>query len=77
MVKKLFLGFMPRILMMRRTKYTLPEYDDVIHTNEADMRDHYRDSITEYQNEYKDGHDAYDNGMGHQHHHHHHPGKTI
>jgi nicotinic acetylcholine receptor, invertebrate len=38
MVKKLFLGFMPRVLMMRRTKYTLPEYDDSIHTNEVDMR---------------------------------------
>lgn len=38
LVKRLFLQFMPRVLMMRRTKYTLPEYDDSIHTNEVDMR---------------------------------------
>lgn len=31
MVKRLFLQFMPRVLMMRRTKYSLPEYDDTIH----------------------------------------------
>jgi len=37
-VRKLFLYIMPRILMMRRTRYTLPEYDDSIHTNEVDMR---------------------------------------
>jgi hypothetical protein len=28
------------------------------------FRDHYRDSITEYPNEYKDNHEGYDN-MGH------------
>jgi len=38
LVKKLFLQFMPRVLMMRRTKYTLPDYDDTIHTNDIDMR---------------------------------------
>ena len=38
LIKRLFLGFMPRLLMMRRTKYTLPEYDDSIHTNEIDLR---------------------------------------
>lgn len=37
-VRKLFLYIMPRILMMRRTRYTLPEYDDSIHTNEVDLR---------------------------------------
>lgn len=63
MVKRLFLGFMPRILMMRRTKYTLPEYDDSIHTNEIDIRDHYREMNVEYSNEYKDnnGHQDYEN----------------
>lgn len=92
LVKRLFLQFMPRVLMMRRTKYTLPDYDDTIHTNEVDMRwimnnklstsysnvfigklyrDHYRDSITEYPNEYKDNHEGYDN-MGHPNHQHQH-----
>jgi nicotinic acetylcholine receptor len=37
-VKRLFLGIMPKILMMRRAKYALPEYDDSIHTNEIDLR---------------------------------------
>lgn len=63
LVKRLFLGFMPRILMMRRTKYTLPEYDDSIHTNEIDIRDHYREMNVDYSNEYKDnnGHQDYEN----------------
>lgn len=63
LMKRLFLGFMPRILMMRRTKYTLPEYDDSIHTNEIDIRDHYREMNVEYSNEYKDnnGHQDYEN----------------
>lgn len=38
LVKRVFLQFMPRVLMMRRTKYALPEYDDEIRTNEVDMR---------------------------------------
>lgn len=40
LVKRLFLQFMPRVLMMRRTKYSLPDYDDTIHTNDVheDMR---------------------------------------
>uniref|UniRef100_A0AAU6PBV4 Nicotinic acetylcholine receptor alpha8 n=1 Tax=Protohermes xanthodes TaxID=1452977 RepID=A0AAU6PBV4_9NEOP len=32
-VRKVFLEFMPRILIMRRTKYSLPEYDDTLTTN--------------------------------------------
>lgn len=49
--------------MMRRTKYTLPEYDDSIHTNEIDIRDHYREMNVDYTNEYKDnnGHQDYEN----------------
>jgi nicotinic acetylcholine receptor, invertebrate len=63
LVKRLFLGFMPRVLMMRRTKYTLPEYDDSIHTTEMDIRDHYREMNADYANEYKDnnGHQDYEN----------------
>jgi nicotinic acetylcholine receptor, invertebrate len=63
LVKRLFLGFMPRVLMMRRTKYTLPEYDDSIHTTEMDIRDHYREMNADYGNEYKDnnGHQDYEN----------------
>ncbi|CAO1423836.1 unnamed protein product [Diamesa hyperborea] len=70
MVKRIFLGFMPRVLMMRRTKYTLPEYDDEIHAqqpNDMDGRNYYRDSLTDYPNEYKDNNEgAYD--MGHPNH---------
>ncbi|XP_044736374.1 acetylcholine receptor subunit beta-like 2 isoform X2 [Chrysoperla carnea] len=32
-VRKVFLEFMPRVLIMRRTKYSLPEYDDTLNTN--------------------------------------------
>lgn len=54
MVKRLFLQFMPRVLMMRRTKYSLPEYDDTIHPREngypmvSDM------DVGDFPNEYKD-----------------------
>lgn len=27
-VRKLFLGFLPKLMMMRRTKYVMPDYDD-------------------------------------------------
>ncbi|XP_026326160.1 acetylcholine receptor subunit beta-like 2 [Hyposmocoma kahamanoa] len=41
-MKKLFLQFMPKLLMMRRTKYSLPDYDDTFvsngYTNELEMR---------------------------------------
>ncbi|XP_038221842.1 acetylcholine receptor subunit beta-like 2 isoform X5 [Zerene cesonia] len=54
-MKKVFLQFMPKLLMMRRTKYSLPDYDDTFvsngYTNELDMS---RDSLT----------DAFSNGKG-------------
>ncbi|GLV31949.1 nicotinic Acetylcholine Receptor beta2 [Carabus blaptoides fortunei] len=41
-VRKLFLQFMPRILVMRRTTYTLPEYDDTLpprgYNNDMDIQ---------------------------------------
>jgi nicotinic acetylcholine receptor, invertebrate len=41
-MNKLFLHFLPKILMMRRTKYSLPDYDDTFmsngYTNEIDLR---------------------------------------
>lgn len=41
-MKKLFLQLMPKLLMMRRTKYSLPDYDDTFvsngYTNELEMR---------------------------------------
>ncbi|XP_050668024.1 acetylcholine receptor subunit beta-like 2 isoform X1 [Leptidea sinapis] len=47
-MRKVFLQFMPKLLMMRRTKYSLPEYDDTFisngYTNELDMS---RDSLTD------------------------------
>lgn len=38
-VRKIFLQFMPRLLIMRRTTYTLPEYDDALppHGYQNDM----------------------------------------
>ncbi|XP_053611539.1 acetylcholine receptor subunit beta-like 2 isoform X6 [Plodia interpunctella] len=47
-MKKLFLQVMPKLLMMRRTKYSLPDYDDTFvsngYTNELEMS---RDSLTD------------------------------
>lgn len=41
-VRKIFLQFMPRLLIMRRTTYTLPEYDDTMpphgYQNEMEMQ---------------------------------------
>lgn len=41
-LKKIFLQFMPKVMMMRRTQYTLPDYDDSTpshgYTNEIDVR---------------------------------------
>ncbi|XP_026475783.1 acetylcholine receptor subunit beta-like 2 [Ctenocephalides felis] len=38
-VRKLFLHFMPKILMMRRTQYVLPDYDDSFLPNYTENRD--------------------------------------
>ncbi|XP_063367837.1 acetylcholine receptor subunit beta-like 2 isoform X1 [Cydia amplana] len=58
-MKKLFLQLMPKLLMMRRTKYSLPEYDDTFvsngYTNELEMS---RDSLTDAFGDSKNG----DNG---------------
>ncbi|XP_037942792.1 acetylcholine receptor subunit beta-like 2 [Teleopsis dalmanni] len=64
--RKLFLHFMPKVLMMRRTQYTLPDYDDSTpsngYTNEIDVRD----SISDFPSEFKDSQDGtYDNGVAH------------
>lgn len=41
-IRKLFLQFMPKLLMMRRTQYILPDYDDTTpsngYINEIDVR---------------------------------------
>lgn len=41
-VRQVFLNWMPRLLMMRRTPYSTPEYDDTYmdngYTNEIDFR---------------------------------------
>lgn len=41
-VRKLFLGFLPKLMMMRRTKYIMPDYDDNApnhgYINEMDVR---------------------------------------
>lgn len=40
--RKVFLQFMPKLLIMRRTKYNLPEYDDTQpprgYTSEMEMQ---------------------------------------
>ncbi|XP_044258294.1 acetylcholine receptor subunit beta-like 2 isoform X2 [Tribolium madens] len=47
MVRKIFLQFMPKLLIMRRTTYTLPEYDDNLpprgYTNEMELQLNMRD----------------------------------
>lgn len=44
LVRKIFLHFMPKLLIMRRTTYTLPEYDDTLpprgYTSEMEMQLH-------------------------------------
>lgn len=54
------------MMMMRRTEYLLPDYDDTApchgYTNEIDVRD----SISEFPHEYKmDGHDSNFENMNH------------
>jgi nicotinic acetylcholine receptor len=47
LVRKIFLQFMPKLLIMRRTTYTLPEYDDNLpprgYTNEMELQLNVRD----------------------------------
>ncbi|KAH0822275.1 hypothetical protein GEV33_000515 [Tenebrio molitor] len=47
LVRKIFLQFMPKLLIMRRTTYTLPEYDDNLpprgYTNEMELQLNMRD----------------------------------
>ncbi|XP_015512110.1 nicotinic acetylcholine receptor beta2 [Neodiprion pinetum] len=54
-VQRVFLNWMPRVLMMRRTPYSTPEYDDTYidngYTNEIDCS--FRDSISDYPSELK------------------------
>lgn len=63
-MKRLFLHLMPKLLMMRRTHYTLPDYDDSIpcngYTNEIDVRD----SISDFPGDYKDNPDGCYDNMG-------------
>ncbi|XP_077290481.1 acetylcholine receptor subunit beta-like 2 isoform X2 [Arctopsyche grandis] len=60
-MNKLFLHFLPKILMMRRTKYTLPDYDDNYtsngYTNEIDLRESLSDPFTP---DYKSGQEGFD-----------------
>uniref|UniRef100_A0A8D8G2Y5 Acetylcholine receptor subunit beta-like 2 n=1 Tax=Culex pipiens TaxID=7175 RepID=A0A8D8G2Y5_CULPI len=59
LVKRLFLEIMPKILMMRRAKYTLPDYDDSmqsnVYTNEIEM------SVSDFPGDFKEGGDSFDN----------------
>ncbi|XP_043278293.1 acetylcholine receptor subunit beta-like 2 [Venturia canescens] len=61
-VRQVFLIWMPRFLMMRRTPYSTPEYDDNYldggYTNEIDLS--YRDSISEYPADMKGSTDAFE-----------------
>lgn len=67
-VRRVFLEWLPKMMMMRRTEYLLPDYDDTApchgYTNEIDVRD----SISEFPHEYKmDGHDSNFENMNHNH----------
>ncbi|KAJ8673122.1 hypothetical protein QAD02_004384 [Eretmocerus hayati] len=61
-VRSVFLHWMPRLLMMRRTPYSQPEFDDTYldsgYTNEMDFS--FRDSISEYQPESKGSPDGFE-----------------
>ncbi|XP_015610090.1 acetylcholine receptor subunit beta-like 2 isoform X2 [Cephus cinctus] len=61
-VKQVFLNWMPRILMMRRTPYSTPEYDDTYmdsgYTNEVDFS--FRDSVSDYPSELKGSPDGFE-----------------
>ncbi|XP_037030656.1 acetylcholine receptor subunit beta-like 2 isoform X2 [Bradysia coprophila] len=64
--RKIFLHFMPKLMCMRRTHYSLPDYDDTTpsqgYTNEIEVRD----SITDdFPNDYKaDGQDGNFDNIG-------------
>ncbi|OXU25983.1 hypothetical protein TSAR_004107 [Trichomalopsis sarcophagae] len=61
-VRSVFLNWMPRMLMMRRTPYSTPEYDDTYldsgYTNEMDFS--FRDSISDYPSESKGSPDGFE-----------------
>lgn len=46
-IKKIFLGCMPRLMMMRRTHYSLPDYDDTAPPRSYHHQLEPRDSLTE------------------------------
>lgn len=65
-VRRIFLDFLPKVMMMRRTEYILPDYDDNApchgYTNEIDVRD----SFSELPHEYKmDGQEGQFEHMAH------------
>ncbi|XP_034177832.1 nicotinic acetylcholine receptor beta2 isoform X1 [Osmia lignaria lignaria] len=61
-VRQVFLNWMPRILMMRRTPYSTPEYDDTYmdsgYTNEIDFS--FYDSVSDYPLELKGSPDGFE-----------------
>ncbi|PBC31729.1 Acetylcholine receptor subunit beta [Apis cerana cerana] len=61
-VRQVFLNWMPRILMMRRTPYSTPEYDDTYmdsgYTNEIDFS--FPDSVSDYPLELKGSPDGFE-----------------
>ncbi|CAD7077447.1 unnamed protein product [Hermetia illucens] len=58
LVRTLFLQFMPKVMMMRRTQYTLPDYDDTApsncYSNDLDARE----NSNSFSKEYKAGQDG-------------------
>ncbi|XP_033192676.1 nicotinic acetylcholine receptor beta2 isoform X1 [Bombus vancouverensis nearcticus] len=61
-VRRVFLNWMPRLLMMRRTPYSTPEYDDTYmdsgYTNEIDFS--FPDSVSDYPLELKGSPDGFE-----------------
>ncbi|KAK0181639.1 hypothetical protein PV327_003909 [Microctonus hyperodae] len=61
-VRQVFLHWMPRILMMRRTPYATPEYSDMYtetgYANEIDYS--YGDSVSDYTTDLKENPDEFD-----------------
>ncbi|XP_031636447.1 acetylcholine receptor subunit beta-like 2 isoform X2 [Contarinia nasturtii] len=58
-VRKFFLEFLPKLMMMRRTKYLMPDYDDNApfhgYINEMDVRDSMSDFTSDYKIDGQDG----------------------
>lgn len=70
MTKTVFLHFLPKMLMMHRTKYILPDYDDNAPSHGYMNGMDSRDSISDFTSDYKiDGDNNFESAASNMHHH--------